>query len=43
MLDLTDTGAETLADVRTGKNGRYRLFADILSLVAGLRAPPAPA
>jgi DDE family transposase len=24
-LDLTDTGAETLADARTGKNGRHRL------------------
>jgi hypothetical protein len=79
-LSLTDTGAETLADVRTGKNGRHRLaglgavhpilikigakvvshgryvtfqlaevavsrqmFAEILSLIARLRAPPAPA
>jgi hypothetical protein len=25
MLRLTDTGAVTLADVRTGKNGRHRL------------------
>jgi Transposase DDE domain group 1 len=24
-LDLTDTGADTLADARTGKNGRHRL------------------
>src|SRR3954451_19042243 len=24
-LSLTDTGAETLADARTGKNGRHRL------------------
>ena len=24
-LGLTDTGAETLADARTGKNGRHRL------------------
>jgi len=24
-LRLTDTGAETLADARTGKNGRHRL------------------
>ena len=24
-LDLTDTGVETLADARTGKNGRHRL------------------
>jgi hypothetical protein len=24
-LDLTDTGAETLADACTGKNGRHRL------------------
>src|SRR2546421_6398704 len=24
-LGLTDTGADTLADARTGKNGRYRL------------------
>ena len=30
-LGLTDTGAETLADARTGKNGRHRL--------AGLAAP----
>ncbi len=96
-LSLTDTGAETLADARTGKNGRHRLagllrqsvfgrlagyedvndaerlcrdpamrakvvshgryvsfqlaevavprqmFAEILSLIARLRAPPAPA
>ena len=25
VLGLTDTGAETLADARTGKNGRHRL------------------
>ena len=24
-IDLTDTGAERLADARTGKNGRHRL------------------
>ena len=24
-LSLTDTGADTLADARTGKNGRHRL------------------
>jgi hypothetical protein len=24
-LGLTDTGADTLADARTGKNGRHRL------------------
>ena len=24
-MGLTDTGADTLADVRTGKNGRHRL------------------
>src|SRR5271167_5214986 len=29
-LDLTNTGADTLADARTGKNGRHRL-ADSLS------------
>src|SRR6516164_4801043 len=27
-LDLTNTGAETLADARTGKNGRHRLAGD---------------
>jgi hypothetical protein len=25
VLGLTETGAETLADARTGKNGRHRL------------------
>ncbi len=25
VVGLTDTGAETLADARTGKNGRHRL------------------
>jgi hypothetical protein len=32
-LGLTDTGADTLADARTGKNGRHRLV--------GLRLEPA--
>jgi hypothetical protein len=32
-LGLTDTGAETLADARTGKNGRHRFAAPI-----GIRA-----
>jgi len=34
-LRLTDTGAETLADVRSGKNGRHRL-AGLLRLRAEL-------
>jgi len=57
-VGLTETGADTLTDARSGKNSRHRLAgllrqsvfgrlagyeAVILSLIAGLRAPPASA
>jgi Transposase DDE domain group 1 len=42
-LDLTDTGAETLADARTGKNGRHRLAGllrqSVFGRLAGAQAP----
>ena len=34
-LRLTDTGAETLADARTGKNGRHRLAGLLRQSVSG--------
>ena len=34
-LDLTDTGADRLADARTGKNGRHRLVGMLLQSVFG--------
>jgi hypothetical protein len=34
-LNLTDTGADTLADARTGKNGRYRLVGLLRQSVLG--------
>jgi hypothetical protein len=34
-LGLTDTGVETLADVRTGKNGRHRLAGLLRQSVLG--------
>jgi len=38
-LSLTDTGAETLADARTGKNGRHRLAGLPRQSVFGRLAP----
>jgi hypothetical protein len=40
-VGLTDTGADTLADTFTGKNGRHRL-AGMPHLRRQCRAPPAP-
>src|SRR5271168_3243258 len=34
-LDLTNTGADTLADARTGKNGRHRLAVSLSQSVFG--------
>src|SRR5207253_5438698 len=34
-VGLTDTGADTLADARTGKNGRHRLAGLLCQLVFG--------
>ena len=34
-LGLTDTGGDTLADVRTGKNGRHRLVGLLRQSVFG--------
>src|ERR687890_752239 len=38
-LSLTDTGADTLADARTGKNGRHRLTRLLRQSVFGRRRP----
>jgi hypothetical protein len=37
-LGLTDWGAETLADARTGKNGRHRLVGLLRQALFGLVA-----
>ena len=45
-LGLTDKGADTLADTRTGKNGRHRLAGllrqSVFGRLAGLRGIPPP-
>src|ERR1700752_1315356 len=45
-LRLTDTGADTLADARTGKNGRHRLAGllryEMNTLVIALSHRPSP-